>query len=45
MDELLIPQPVPESFKGGVHAKAKFIRSMDGIKIEADLSKTKKRKL
>ena len=45
VDQLLVPQPVPESFKGGVHAKARFIKSVGGIKIEADLSKTKKRKL
>jgi len=45
VDELLMPQPVPESFKGGVHAKARFIKDVDGIKVEADLSKTKKRKL
>ena len=45
VDELLIPQPVPESFKGGVHAKTSFIKSKDGIKVEADLSRTKKRKL
>ena len=44
VDELLVPQPVPESFKGGVHAKARFIRDKDGIRVEADLSKTGKRK-
>ncbi len=45
VDELLIPQPVPESFKGGVHAKARFIRDKDGIRVEADLSKVRQRKL
>ncbi len=45
VDELLIPQPVPESFKGGVHAKARFIRDKDGIRVEADLSKVWQRKL
>lgn len=45
VDELLVPQPVPESFKGGVHARARFIREKDGIRVEADLSKTEKRKL
>ena len=45
VDELLVPQPVPESFKGGVHAKARFIREKDRIRVEADLSKTGKRKL
>jgi len=45
VEELLVPQPVPESLKGGVHAKARFIRKKDGIRVEADLSKTEKRKL
>ncbi len=45
VNELLIPQPVPESFKGGVHAKARFIRDKDGIKVVADLTKHKKRRL
>ncbi len=45
VDELLIPQPVPESFKGGVHARARFIRDKDGIKVVADLTKHKKRRL
>ncbi len=45
IDELLEPQPVPESFKGGVHAKATFVMDKDGIKVVADLSRTKKRRL
>lgn len=44
LEELLEPQPVPESFKGGVHAKARFIRDQDGIKVTADISDTRKRK-
>jgi NADH-quinone oxidoreductase subunit I len=44
-DELLIPQPVPEALTGGVVAKAKFIKSADGIKVVAELGKTKQRKL
>ena len=44
VDELLMPQPVPESFKGGVHAKARFIRDKDGIRVEADINNTRKRK-
>ena len=44
-DELLEPQPVPESFKGGVHAKSRFVRDKDGIKVIADLSRTEKRRL
>ena len=45
VDELLVPQPVPESFEGGVHAKARFIREKDGIKVVVDLAKHKKRRL
>ncbi|MBI5588350.1 MAG: NADH-quinone oxidoreductase subunit I [Deltaproteobacteria bacterium] len=42
-EELLLPQPVPESIEGGLVAKAKFERSLSGIKVTADLSATKKR--
>ncbi len=45
MDQLLKPQPVPESFKGGVHAKSRFERDDTGIRVIADLTDTKKRKL
>ena len=45
MDELLIPQPVPESFEGGVLAKSKFVRDESCIKVVADLKQTWKRKL
>lgn len=44
VDDLLIPQPVPESFNGGVHAKARFIQSKDGIRVEPDLSRTRPRR-
>ena len=45
VDELLIPQPIPESFEGGVHARARFIKDKDGIKVVADLTEHKKRRL
>ncbi len=44
-EELLRPQPVPEDFEGGVVAKVEFIRTKRGIKVKADLTKTKKRLL
>jgi NADH-quinone oxidoreductase subunit I len=43
IDQLLCPQPVPESFAGGVHAKSRFMRKDGKIKVEPDLDKTKKR--
>jgi len=42
--ELLIPQPVPESFPGGVHAKARFTVKNGIVVVEADLNQTRKRK-
>lgn len=45
VDELLLPQPVPEDMKGGVLAESKFVRDKNGIKVVADLTKTRKRKL
>ncbi len=44
-EELLLPQEVPQLFKGGVVAEAKFIKGLDGIKVVADLDKVKKRAL
>ena len=43
-DQLLVPQPVPESFAGGVLARAKFIRKKNVLKVEADLNRTWKRR-
>jgi NADH-quinone oxidoreductase chain I len=43
VDELLRPQPVPESFKGGVHANARFVRDKTGIRVTADLNNIRKR--
>jgi NADH-quinone oxidoreductase subunit I len=40
--ELLLPQSVPEHIKGGVVAKAKFVRNADGIKVVANLGKIRK---
>ncbi len=42
-EELLLPQPVPESIEGGLVAKARLERSLSGIKVTADLKATKKR--
>lgn len=42
-EDLLIPQPVPESIEGGIVAKARFERPLSGIKVTADLKVTKKR--
>jgi len=42
--QLLVPQPVPESFDGGVLARAGFVRDTDGIKVVADLTSTRKRR-
>ncbi len=42
-EELLVPQPVPESFEGGVVASSTFLVSPAGIRVKADLTKTKKR--
>ena len=42
-EELLLPQPVPESIEGGLVAKARLERSLSGIKVAADLKATKKR--
>lgn len=44
-EELLVPQPVPESFEGGVVAKAKFEKTKEGIRVVADLSKSVKRRI
>lgn len=44
-EELLLPQPVPEDFEGGVVAEAKFIRRKRSIMVKADISKTKKRRV
>jgi len=44
-DQLLVPQPIPESFKGGVHAKSRLIKTKEGIEVKADLSQTAKRKV
>ena len=44
-DQLLVPQPIPESFKGGVHAKSRLIKTKDGIEVRVDLSQTAKRKV
>lgn len=43
VDQLLVPQPVPESFAGGVHARAKFIKDSGAIRVEADLGRVRKR--
>lgn len=45
VDQLLVPQPVPESFEGGVLARSKFVRDKGGIKVVADLNQIWKRKL
>ncbi|RJQ80065.1 MAG: NADH-quinone oxidoreductase subunit I [Desulfobacteraceae bacterium] len=45
VDELLVPQPVPESLEGGVLAKSRFIRDNGAIRVAADLNRTWKRKL
>lgn len=42
-EELLLPQPVPESIEGGLVARARLERSLSGIKVTADLKATKKR--
>lgn len=42
--QLLLPQPVPESFAGGVLAKSRFVRDQGGIKVVADLTRTRKRR-
>ena len=42
-ETLLVPPPVPESFKGGVLAKAKLIRDKVRLRVKADLTNTKKR--
>ena len=44
-EELLLPQEVPQPFKGGVVAEARFVKGLDGIKVVADLDKVKKRAL
>jgi NADH-quinone oxidoreductase chain I len=44
VDELLIPQPVPESFPGGVLARSRFVRDQGGIQVVADLTRTRKRR-
>lgn len=43
--ELLNPQPIPEDVDGGVVAEARFERGEGGIRVVADLRKTKKRKI
>lgn len=43
--ELLQQKDIPEGVEGGVIAKARFVRTDDGIKVVADLGQTKKRKL
>jgi NADH-quinone oxidoreductase subunit I len=45
VDQLLVPQPVPESFEGGVVAAARLVRDEGGIKVTADLNKTWKRRV
>lgn len=40
---LLEPQSVPEALKGGVIARAKFERDVSGIRVVADLGRTKRR--
>ena len=40
--ELLKPQSIPEAITGGVVAKARFIKGEEGIRVEADLGKTRK---
>ncbi len=46
-EDLLEPQPVPESFPGGVVARARFLKEREKkkISVEADLGKFKKRTL
>ena len=44
-DQLLVPQPVPESIPGGYVVKSKFERTPQGIKVTVDLSKFKKRSI
>lgn len=45
MEDLLEPQPVPESFSGGVVARARFLKDREEktIRVEVDLGKVKKR--
>lgn len=42
-EELLEPQSIPETIKGGFVVKAKFVRSPEGIKVVPDLRMSKKR--
>ncbi|GMR04556.1 MAG: NADH-quinone oxidoreductase subunit I [Thermodesulfobacteriota bacterium] len=42
MQELLMPQSIPETISGGVVAKARFIRDGEKLTVEADLGKTRK---
>jgi NADH-quinone oxidoreductase subunit I len=42
--QLLVPQPVPESFEGGVLAKYRFVGDQGGIQVVADLTRTRKRR-
>lgn len=42
---LLEPQAIPEEFEGGVVASSKLVRDKDGIRVVADIKKTKKRPL
>lgn len=42
-EELLAPQAIPENFEGGVVASAIFEATGAGIRVKADLKKTKKR--
>ncbi len=44
-EELLVPQVIPELFRGGVVAEARFVIGADGLKVVADLDKVKKRAL
>ncbi|MBI2400178.1 MAG: NADH-quinone oxidoreductase subunit I [Deltaproteobacteria bacterium] len=44
-EELLVPQPVPESIPGGYVVKSKFERTPQGIKVVPELSKYKKRSI
>lgn len=44
-EELLVPQPIPESIDGGFIVRAKLQRTPEGLKVVADLRDSKKRLL
>ncbi|MBI5902624.1 MAG: NADH-quinone oxidoreductase subunit I [Deltaproteobacteria bacterium] len=44
-EELLVPQAVAENMEGGVLVKSRLVRTPEGIKVEPDLRRHKKRSL